>query len=116
MKPYFTLDANNAVELAPDFDSWMTWVRKNHGRMEVAITAYPHCHIRTVFLGVESNGEETCPPSVFETVIIGGPHDAKTVTATSWEEAKANHAHVSELLAREALDAGGTCLSSPFQE
>lgn len=115
MKPYFTLDEDNAVEIAPDFDTWMSWVRKNHDRMEVAITAYPDCHIRTTFLGVEAQGEETCPPSVFETVIIGGPRDAETITAVSWEQARQIHAQVCESLARESLDA---CVGypSPFQE
>ena len=116
MKPYFTLDAENNVQMAPDFDAWMTWVRKHHGRMEVAITAYPHCHIRTVFLGVESSGSDTWPPSVFETVIIGGPHDAKTLPSASWEAARAAHAQVSETLAREALNEDHANAPSPFQE
>lgn len=104
MKPYFTLDQDNTVEIAPNFDTWMSWVRQNHDRMEVAITAYPHCHIRTTFLGVEANGAETSPPSVFETVIIGGPRDAETITATSWEQARQIHTQVCESIAREALD------------
>lgn len=116
MKPYYTLDADNTVMVAPDFDAWMLWVRKHHDRMEVAITAYPHCHIRTVFLGVESSGEDTCPPSVFETVIIGGPHDSKTVTSTNFEEARKTHAQVSEIVAREALDVDFAGQPSPFQE
>lgn len=103
MKPYFVLDRQNKVQLAADFDDWMSWVRKNHDRMEVALTVYPHCHIRTMFLGVEATGEDRVPPVVFETVIIGGQYDGRAVPAAEWEQAKHNHVRISEFLARDAV-------------
>ena len=103
MKPYYVLDRDNTVQLAENFDTWMSWVRKNHERMEVALTVYPHCHIRTMFLGVEANGEDRSPPAVFETVIIGGEHDGQATPAADWAQARHNHARLCEFMAKEAL-------------
>lgn len=117
MKPYYILEPDHSVRVAESFDQWMLWVRKNFEDMEVALTIYPHCHVRTAFLGVEVQGEEgTNPPTVFETVIIGGPHDAKSVAAQSWAEAHHNHVRISELLAKETLTADSSDALSPFME
>lgn len=118
MKPYYVLDIDNRVVPESNFSAWIDWVRENADRMEVSITAYPHCHILTTFLGVESAGAdaEAIAPEVFETVIIGGPHDSKTVVASTWHEARQNHIRVSEALAREALQCSDNDGPSPFQE
>jgi hypothetical protein len=73
----------------------------------VAFTDVPGGYVSTVFLWFDHalaiNGG---PPLLFETVIIGGPHDGYGKRYSTWEQAEAGHRHAVSLAGLQVIEGG----------
>lgn len=66
-----------------------------------------HCHVSTVFLGLDHQFGQG-PPLVFETMVFGGPCDGDQDRYSTWAEAEAGHQRIVERVReRLGLDRAG---------
>jgi len=93
----YILDANGEPQIEPDLEQWGRWFeraskdrtrivaqdRDERGGVDVLVS--------TVFLGLDHNFEAVGPPVLWETMILGGPHDQYQRRYTSRAAALEGH-------------------------
>jgi hypothetical protein len=55
--------------------------------------------VSTIFIGIDAATDETDPPQIFETLVIGGELAGLQLKSSTWEEAEAVHRTLCERLA-----------------
>lgn len=58
--------------------------------------------VSTVFLGLNHNYFKQGPPILFETMVFGGKHDGYMNRYATWDEAKAGHKEIVEMILIES--------------
>lgn len=86
----FILDGRKKPMIEPDLAEWVNW-------MSNLSNAQPFCDVldsnevvSTAFLGIKL----TTADKLFETAVIGGPHDGKVFKWDTYEEAEKGHEEV----------------------
>lgn len=81
-------------------DTAEEWARgfSDHLNRHVGDEMVGEARISTVFLGVDHNFLPNRPPLLFETMIFGGVHDGHQTRASTYEEAKKQHAEAVALV------------------
>jgi hypothetical protein len=75
-----------------DLMTWAEWFENGENR-RVAFDEMPDGSVvSTVFLGIDHNFSLEGPPILFETMILGGPHDQYQDRYATKDEAIAGHA------------------------
>lgn len=72
----------------PDLMKWVRWF-ETANRL-VSRTTTGEVEVSTVFLGLDY-GIFNEPPRLFETLVLGGPHDQEGERYETWEEAEIGH-------------------------
>ena len=70
----YILDNRGNPVAESDFDRWCEWYG-THDRTVKYDELSEDIAVSTVFLGVDINLSGRAPPQLWETVILGGPHD-----------------------------------------
>lgn len=99
----------------PDLRTWAKWFEEGDRRRVrekfLAVTwlgfQIDTVHVSTIFLGVNHNWSGIGPPTLFETMIFGGPQDGWQERCSTWEEAEAMH--------KEALGIARAARRVPFR-
>lgn len=92
MSDHYILDGHKPVPC--DLMTWARWFENTENR-RVAGESVDGALVSTVFLGID-HAFGYGPPQLFETMILGGPHDGYQERCATWEQAEAMH--------RRALD------------
>ena len=69
--------------------TWAAWIKGANRR--VAKEERDGVLASTVFLGVDHRFDCEGPPILFETMILGGPHDQEQEQYSTWEAAERGH-------------------------
>jgi hypothetical protein len=107
---YYRLEGHEPVRVA-DLVQWAQGC--DHAIRRVGWTYVGDARVSTIFIGIDWTEDETSPPLVFETVVLGGELDALQLKTATWAEAEAAHQAVCERLALavaidgSASDVGG---------
>lgn len=82
-----------------DPDQWRDWFFGSPEQRIVAKTQIGEVEVSTAFIGANTEADFSIKPRLFETLVLGGPHDGVTSKATTWEEAEQQHKLMCERLA-----------------
>jgi hypothetical protein len=89
---YWILDSKGDPIEEPDLIKWATWCASGGERILRQDKLDNGVSVSTVFLGVNHNWSERGPPTLWETMIFGGPNDEYQDRYSSRDEALAGHA------------------------
>jgi hypothetical protein len=89
-REHYILQPDGSVTTA-DLVTWARWLEKSELR-QIARDQLQDCLVSTVFLGTDHNFSHGGPPILFETMILGGPHDQYQDRYATKDEAIAGHA------------------------
>ncbi len=81
-------DGKTPVPCRKDFAVWAAWF--NEADRQVGFDKLGDIHVSTVFLG-RTDEHRGGQPLLFETAVIGGPHDYPPELYCTWDEAKIGH-------------------------
>jgi hypothetical protein len=93
MLGYYILIGREVVA-EPDQARWASFLESDRS---IARTGNENITVSTVFLGLDHNFSGRGPPLVFETMILGGPHDGAQRRYATYDEAEAGHRDMSAL-------------------
>jgi len=85
----YRLDENREPVLEPDLIAWGDWFEA--ADRSVARTRVGEAVVSTVFLGIDHQFG-LGPPTLFETLILGGLGDGEGERYHTWADAEAGHA------------------------
>ena len=97
MSDKYILDGHNPVP-ARSLMEWTNWFVENQALRRVAEDTVGEVKISTVFLGIDYSFDSSGPPTLFETMIFGGPHNQWQKRCATWDEAEAIHARAVKLV------------------
>jgi hypothetical protein len=89
--PYYILDEQGNPVPEPDSARWSNWFENSHNRILKRDYLPDDILVCTVFLGIDHNLCGRGPPVLWETMILGGPHDQYQRRYSSREAALAGH-------------------------
>lgn len=78
--------------MAVDIMTWGAWFEEHRNRRIDRTEIDDHCHVSTVFLGLDHNFSDRGDPVLFETMIFGGPLDQEQWRYCTYSEAEHGHA------------------------
>lgn len=89
---YFILDEQGNPKEASGLEEWVQWMERENP--QVAIDHIGDVKVSTIFLGIDHGFGFTPdrPPTLWETMVFGGPLDMYQRRYTSLDAAKAGHA------------------------
>lgn len=90
-----------------DPEQWHNWFFRSAEQRIVARTRLGAEEVSTVFIGTNTEADFETPPCLFETMVLGGPHDGKVSKTRTWKEAEEQHKLFCEKIASGALETGG---------
>lgn len=104
MGEHYVLEPDHSVRPA----ELMEWAHffGDMAKRRVALDRVGDASVSTVFLGLDHSFGRG-PPLIFETLILGGPHDQDMWRYSTWDEAVAGHKIAVEL-ARKAEPRGAS--------
>lgn len=90
---------------------WKQWMRSHNQRVAHStlnlrtqprrgnkLQNFEKIVVSTLFVGTDNSDVPGAPPQVFETLVIGGPHQSESWRWATWDEAEAGHWLVVNLL------------------
>lgn len=90
---YYMLDENGAVRTCSDGQEWSAWIERSAALRHVAFYEGPDgVGVSTTFVGIDLAMGEYVHPSLWETMVRGGPLDGKT--RRYWTRVDAVRGHV----------------------
>ena len=97
MSDMYVLDDHGQPLRCDDLFVWAEWFEGSGEKRVVAQDAVGDVRVSTVFLGLDHHWGFGGPPVLWETMIVGGPHDGYEERYSSREDARAGHAYALEL-------------------
>lgn len=105
---HFILRSDNSVEEV-DLMTWALWLEECGSRHVGYTQVNSQVTVSTVFLGLDMRFFGDGPPILFETLIMGGPHNGDMWRYSSWDDAESGHA----MSVKKARKAAGQKISEP---
>jgi hypothetical protein len=93
---YYRLEGHEPVRVA-DLVQWAQHC--DYTVRRIGWTYVGDAKVSTIFIGIDAAADETDPPQIFETAVIGGELAGLQLKSSTWVEAEAAHQAVCERLA-----------------
>jgi hypothetical protein len=102
----YILDENGEPVPAPGLRQWGQWLQDHQEERILAKDKIGNAEVSTVFLGLDHGvsflrkdfDSATYKPTLWETMVFGGPYDQHLARYTSREDALAGHGKIVQML------------------